>query len=134
MIRFINYLLALPLCGFGGTTYFGQRVDRSNAVADIGYDSWNRTLDVHFVRGRSMYRYFDVNIWTVIRLVTARSLGIALNDYVRNAPATRYLNLTWRSTRDFNRLRQRAATRMMEGSGRQKVKMRKRLNKLMGWS
>jgi hypothetical protein len=133
MRNLLNYLLALPFAGLTGTLYFGHLEETSAAVARLGYDAWRRTLDIHFVRGRSTYRYPNIGIGLVLRLLAARSLGTALNKLVLKANLPGFA-LTWRPRAERQRLARKQATKHVNKSPRQIRKLRKTLNKMFRWS
>jgi len=141
MQNIINYLLSIPFFGVGGRYYFGHEEDISSAVARLGYDAKLRTLDVHFVRSRATYRYFEVGLLTVIRLATARSLGEAINRLIVHAPV-KGVAMTWSPRAVVNNNRRKQLKRALKkgslsrfvSSPRQLRKRIKALNKLFGWS
>lgn len=91
---FGHYLMSVPFLGLSGTHYFNH-LD-SSAVARMGYDSRSQTLDVHFRKGRALYRYHEVSFFDFLYLVRASSLGRAMNErIIREKPCQ---HLTWYPT------------------------------------
>jgi hypothetical protein len=57
---------------------------RSSAVAEVGYDPVQKTLDVAFRSGR-VYRYFDVPETTYYQMLLSDSVGRFVNTQIKTS-------------------------------------------------
>lgn len=56
----------------------------SSAIASIGYNDFDRIMDVEFISSGKEYRYYDVPEETYIGLLSAESAGEYFNHRIRN--------------------------------------------------
>jgi len=62
-------------------------VDDSKLITAVEYDPGNAILDITFTNGR-VYRYNHVGPMVFARLMTAKSIGNAFNQYVKGLDYT----------------------------------------------
>jgi hypothetical protein len=53
-------------------------------IRSIGYDLPSSVLEVEFANGKGVYEYYDVPLSVYSRLMAAESIGIYLNEHIRD--------------------------------------------------
>lgn len=129
LMAVLNYILALPLCGLSGAAYFGH--SEVKPFARFGYDAIRKTLDVHYVTGRSTYRYYDVPAWKALRLAGDPSGEnfFALIHYAKHQRE----NLTWYPASVMKKLGLKPLKKNLKRQGVSPRQQRKRLRVFWAW-
>jgi hypothetical protein len=61
-----------------------RRRVQSSVIRSVGYDAAASVLEIEFVDSRSVYAYYDVPLSVYEELVTADSMGVYFNDFVKD--------------------------------------------------
>jgi KTSC domain len=60
-----------------------RRVE-SSVIRSVGYDVAASVLEIEFVASRSVYAYYDVPLSVYEELLSADSMGVYFNDFIKD--------------------------------------------------